>query len=117
MVRSLDIESRTKVIAPPPHITQAQLPALDRQIDQMLLAKPETVALDLGGVQTLDSAALTWILAVQNRLAAQGIQLVIQNPSQLCLDIFLATRLDHRLKVIAGPTASATSPASEAHDA
>ena len=104
MVRNVDTDVRLQLIHLPAHLAQGSLASLDRQVDQAIVAKTEVVGLEMSGVQTLDSAALNWLLTVQNRLAAQGIQMQLQHPSILCSDIFVATRLDHRFKIVAMAT-------------
>lgn len=100
MVSAVETEKRVRVITPPQHMTQACIGGLDRQIDQAMVSKPEAVGVELGSLASIDSACLNWLLAAQNRLAAQGIQMLVRNPSELCLDIFMATRLDHRFKIV-----------------
>lgn len=99
MVRNVEIDLRKHVITPPQHMTQPSISGLDRQIDQAIVAKPDRVIFNMVSLQSIDSACLNWMLAAQNRLAAQGIQMLIANPSPLCADVFLATRLDHRFKI------------------
>lgn len=98
MVRNA-LGERARTIALPQHVNQSALSNLDRQVDQAMLAKADVVALEMGGVQTMDSHALNWLLAAQTRLAAQGIPMMLSDPSTICQDILLATRLDHRFKV------------------
>ncbi len=111
MVRNLEAPKRMQVITPPQNLAQPALVALEHQIDQAMLTRMETVAIDLSELQSIDSASLNWLLAAQNRLASQAIQMVLLEPSPLCLDVLTATRLDHRFKVRAKDMAGEVSHA------
>ena len=99
MVRNVETPKRTLVITPPQNLVQPALAALEHQVDQAMLTRAETVAVDLSGLQSIDSAALNWMLAAQNRLAGQAIQMVLVEPSAVCVDVLIATRLEHRFKI------------------
>ena len=98
MVRNNLQDSQTQVLIAPPFLVEAALGSLDHQIVQAMLQKPVALALDCSGIQGVDSAGLNWLLAVQSRLAMQSIAFFVQAPSAILISIFLATRLDQRLK-------------------
>lgn len=99
MVRNSHLEGRSAQLSCPPTLAQASLAAMERQVDEALLAKPESVWVDLAAVQAVESAGLEWLIVVQSRLAAQGIQLVLKRPSKLMSDVLIATRLDSRFRI------------------
>ncbi len=101
MVRSVEAETAPRLWEPPQHITQAALAALDAQVAEAILRKAERFGISLAHVQSIDSAGLNWLLSAQTRLAAQGIQMVLHDPSPVCRDIFIATRLEQRFKIVA----------------
>jgi anti-anti-sigma factor len=86
-------------IACPSALSQSHLQDLERQIDQAILRKPESVCIDLSAVDTADSAGLEWLITTQSRLAASGIHMIIRHPSAMLCDVLAATRLDHRFQV------------------
>jgi anti-anti-sigma factor len=99
MVRNSELAS--DIIKPPESITQSALGGLDKQIDAAVDAHSSSVMIDFSGVESIDSAGLNWLLEAQTRLARTDIALLIQNPSPFCLDVFIATRLETRLKIVA----------------
>lgn len=100
MVRNVDTAEQPRLIAPPAQFVESALPALDHQVVQSILEKPEAVAVDLSGVQGIDSAALNWLLAVQQRMSTQNIRFYLANPCHFCMAVFTATRLDQRFKIV-----------------
>ena len=104
MVRNNPELEAHKIVAPS-SLNQGNLAAMERQVDQALLRKPEAVWVELSAVQSVESAGLEWILMAQSRLAIQGIQLILRNPSPIMADILIATRLDSRFMVV--PTGGA----------
>jgi anti-anti-sigma factor len=99
MVRNITQPDQATVITAPVQLHQQALEALDHQIVQALLRRPAALALDCAEVQTVDSASLNWMLAVQNRVTLQNITFSIRNASPLLRDVFKATRLDKKLKL------------------
>lgn len=100
MVRNNLSDAQTQVLNSPPFLVENSLGALDHQIVQAMLQKPVALALDCSAIQAVDSAGLNWLLAVQSRLTMQSIAFFIQAPSPILTSIFLATRLDQRLKFV-----------------
>lgn len=98
MVRNIQPDHHTQVLNAPTVLNESILGSLDHQIVQAVLLKPTALALDCTPVQSVDSATLNWLLAVQSRLAMQDIHFFIQNASPYLQSIFIATRLDNRLK-------------------
>ena len=89
-------------------VVQRTLPALERQLDEVLAAKPEAIDLVLSAVQVVDSAGLSWLLSMRERLETRGVHMRLVDPSPLMSDVLLATRLDARFTVeITGEAAGA----------
>ena len=80
-------------------IVQHTLPALERRLDEALVSKPEAIDLVLSAVQIVDSAGLTWLLSMRERLETLGIHMRLMDPSPLMSDVLLATRLEARFTV------------------
>lgn len=102
MVRNIQPDPLTQVLNAPTVLNESILGSLDHQIVQAMLLKPTTIAFDGTPVQSVDSATLNWLLAVQSRLAMQNINFIIQNSSAYLHSVFIATRLDNRLKLAQG---------------
>jgi len=102
MVRNVEAEAVSRMVQPPQHITQAALAALDLQLAEAMLQKVANLGFNMSQVQSIDSAGLNWLLSAQNRLAQQGIHMVLHDPSPICLDVFVATRLEQRFKLATG---------------
>ena len=88
------------IVPLPESFNQAALGAIDRQIDTAIAGNPTVLTIDMSLIQSVDSAALNWLLAVQTRLAGLGIQMVVHNPSALARDVFIATRMEHRFQIV-----------------
>jgi anti-anti-sigma factor len=86
-------------VIPPQQITQREIPALERRLDEVIVAKPEAVDLVMSNVQIVDSAGLNWLLSIQSRLETLGIRLRLVDPSPIMTDVLLATRLDAHFTV------------------
>jgi anti-anti-sigma factor len=99
MVRNVEPESRLTQVTSPQQLNAQSLLSLERMVDDAILHKPGGVALNLAGVQSVDSAGLNWLVNLQKRLVGQGMLLVLQDPNALLQDIFTATRLDTRFKM------------------
>ena len=80
-------------------IVQHTLPALERRLDEAIILKPQAIGLVMAAVQIIDSAGLTWLLSMQERLETLGIRMRLVDPSPIMSDVLLATRLDARFTV------------------
>ena len=105
MVRT-DPGMHSTTIPAPQQVNQRTIPTLERQVEEAIGTKPLTIDLDLSAVQTLDSAALNWLLALQLRLDGMGIRLRLCELPALVSDIFMATRLDGRFSLVINGVAS-----------
>ena len=99
MVRNIHAENSPRIVAAPAQFIETNLAALDHEIIQIVLAKPESLALDLSQVQAVDSGALNWMLSLQSRMNTQQIRFSLASPSMLCESVLTATRLDQRFRV------------------
>jgi anti-anti-sigma regulatory factor len=97
----LDLNASTlSVVQVPAHFNQPTILVLERQLEPLLRAQERVITLDFSKVSLVDSAALNWLLELQQRMAATMAQLQIRSPSVVMRDAFIATRLDSRLKII-----------------
>jgi anti-anti-sigma factor len=83
----------------PQQVVQRSIPTLERQIDDAVAARPACLDLVVSAVQIIDSAGLTWLLALHARLETLNVRLRLVNPSSIVADALLATRLDARLTI------------------
>jgi anti-anti-sigma regulatory factor len=100
MVHNADPETGRSSLELPESFTQASLGTIDRLMDTALAGNPELLKVDLSRINTVDSAALNWLLATQTRLAGLSIQMILQNPSALITDVLVATRMENRFQLV-----------------
>ena len=72
MVSSVDQGMDTQTIIASQQVSQRRIPALERKVDEAIIAKPAVVEIVLSAVQIIDSASLNWLLSVQGRLGDAG---------------------------------------------
>jgi anti-anti-sigma regulatory factor len=100
MVRNSDSMMGDHYVELPEAFTQGSLGTVERLIDTAVAGNPELLTIDLSRVNAVDSAALNWLLATQTRLAGLGIQVLINSPSPLATDVFIATRMENRFQIV-----------------
>lgn len=98
MVRNIEPEKSTAVQVPM-QFTQPTLSVLDRMLETVIRERAAVVALDFSKVSQVDSAALNWLLALQDKVHANEGRVQINNPSDLMHDALLATRLETRFPI------------------
>ncbi|HVS69802.1 MAG TPA: STAS domain-containing protein [Phycisphaerae bacterium] len=98
MVRNID-PPESAVIRAPQHMNQRTVGTLDTLVDDTIVRKVGIVDVAMDGVQSVDSAGLNWLIAVNERLQSLNMKLRLADPPELVQDILLATRLDTRFAV------------------
>ena len=73
---------------------------LGRELDELLDAGSERVAVDLSGVLFMDSSALSALVHAHQRALASGQQLVLLRPSSVCTKVLAITGLDRVFGVL-----------------
>jgi anti-anti-sigma factor len=100
MVRNSDPLMGDHCVELPEIFAQGSLGTVDRLVEAAIAGNPELINVDMSKVNSIDSAALNWLLATQTRLAGLGIQVLINSPSAMATDVFIATRLEHRFQIV-----------------
>jgi anti-anti-sigma factor len=105
VIRTVDRGMQSISIMAAQQVVQRTLPALERQLDEVIAGKPGVIDLVMSAVQIVDSTGLNWLLALQARLETLGIRMRLVDPSPVMADVLLATRLDARftVEVTGGP--------------
>ncbi|HVX83555.1 MAG TPA: STAS domain-containing protein [Phycisphaerae bacterium] len=98
MVRNVD-PTESLTIRAPQHVNQRTVGTLDSLVDDAIARKAGIVDVAMDSVQSVDSAGLNWLVAVNERLQSLGMKLRLADPPELVQDILLATRLDTRFAV------------------
>src|SRR4051812_1654664 len=103
MVRNLEATASCMQLMAPQQISQRTLATFERQVDDAITQKAESVGLNLSAVQIIDSHGLNWLLGTLARLTTCGIQMHLVNPSPIMNDVLLSTRLDARFTIHRSP--------------
>jgi anti-anti-sigma factor len=96
MALNADSTLHAILIAAPQQFNARAINALDRQIDEAIAQHIPSLDFDMLAVESVDSAALNWLLDTQKRLTASNISLRLINVNPLGQDILISTRLDSR---------------------
>jgi anti-anti-sigma factor len=90
---------QTVQILAPQQVVQRSIPTLERQVDDAVASRPQTIDLVVSAIQVVDSAGLNWMVALLQRLETLNIRLRLVNPSSIMSDALMATRLDARFTI------------------
>src|SRR3954447_22572855 len=83
-------------------------PRLQDDLARVEAGEPETIVLDLSGLDFMDSTGLRLLIGADSRARASGRRLVLIQGNEMVQRVLRVTRLDERLEIVADSSALAS---------
>ncbi len=101
MVPGLNLESKeegeTHVLALTGELSLAEAPQLESRLEEVMVAAPTTIVVDLAGVEFIDSTGLSVLVRAQQQAGERQIRFGVVNPPPQATRLLSLTGLAERL--------------------